>query len=183
MLWNRRNAVLNQVAFNTLDLSPGDRVLEIGFGGGYLLDRILPIVKEGFVAGVDFSESMVSTCERYFYSEIKAGKLDLRCSPAETLPYPAAQFTKACSVNSIFYWLNLPKAFSEIQRVLVEDGQLVLCFTCRESLEEKEFTQHGIRTFDVEQVEELLAEAGFGHFRRTIHQDKHRNFWCLIALR
>lgn len=40
-LWNRRNAALNDVAFDHLALRPHDRVLEVGFGGGYLIGRIV----------------------------------------------------------------------------------------------------------------------------------------------
>lgn len=35
-MWNRRNAALNNTAFEHLELQSHDRVLEIGFGGGYL---------------------------------------------------------------------------------------------------------------------------------------------------
>jgi hypothetical protein len=37
IVWNRRNAALNDVVFDVLDLEPSNRVLEIGFGGGYLV--------------------------------------------------------------------------------------------------------------------------------------------------
>jgi ubiquinone/menaquinone biosynthesis C-methylase UbiE len=180
-LWNRRNAALNQITFEKLDLHPNDRVLDIGFGGGYLLDRILPAVPDGFVAGVDVSEAMVSFCERRFKFPIKAGKLELKLAPVESIPFPTAHFSKACSVNSIFYWQNVPQAFSEIHRVLTDDGKLLLCFTCRESLVDKEFTRHGVTPYAIEQIEELLAMAGFGKFWRTRHHDQHRDFWCLIA--
>ena len=47
-VWNKRNAALNDVAFDHLALNPHDRVLEVGFGGGYLLSRISTVVTEGF---------------------------------------------------------------------------------------------------------------------------------------
>jgi hypothetical protein len=36
-VWNRRNAALNDAVFDLLALESFDRVLEIGFGGGYLI--------------------------------------------------------------------------------------------------------------------------------------------------
>ena len=52
-LWNRRNSRLNDAAFEALGLTPDDRVLEIGFGGDYLMGRMAAIVTAGFLAGVD----------------------------------------------------------------------------------------------------------------------------------
>ncbi len=65
-LWNRRNMALNDVALAKLDLQPDDRVLEVGFGGGYLLGRIAAVVTEGSIAGVDVSEAMVAYCRQQY---------------------------------------------------------------------------------------------------------------------
>ena len=59
-LWNRRNRALNGAAFEALALRPGDRVLEVGFGGGYLLGRMVAAVADGFVAGVGVAGHVVS---------------------------------------------------------------------------------------------------------------------------
>ena len=59
-LLNRRNKALNDAAFENLALTSHDRVLEIGFGGGYLLGRMSKIVTGGFLAGIDVSSAMVS---------------------------------------------------------------------------------------------------------------------------
>jgi arsenite methyltransferase len=57
-LWNRRNSALNDIAFDQLVVRTDDRVIEIGFGGGYLLDRIAQVATDGFLAGVDASQTM-----------------------------------------------------------------------------------------------------------------------------
>ena len=72
---------------------------------------------------------MIAFCEKQQRSWIEAGKLELRCARAEALPYPTAYFTKACTVNSIFYWQDTSQAISELGRVLGERGRLVICFT------------------------------------------------------
>ena len=93
-VWNKRNAVLNDVAFDHLTLNPYDRVLEVGFGGGYLLSRMSTVVTEGFLSGVDVSPAMVALCEKRFASPVQAGKLELKCARAESLPYPNEHFTQ-----------------------------------------------------------------------------------------
>ncbi len=96
-LWNRRNATLNDVAYARLGLQPDDRVLEVGFGGGYLLGRIAAALTTGFVAGVDVSPAMVALCRRRYRSLVQAGRLELHCAPAESLPYPAGHFSRLCT--------------------------------------------------------------------------------------
>lgn len=100
-VWNRRNAALNEMALAGLDLGVDDQVLEIGFGGGYLLGKILSLVTAAFIAGVDVSPVMVSYCDKRYRPAIQAGKLELRASSAEQLPYAAGRFNRVCSVNSI----------------------------------------------------------------------------------
>ena len=117
-VWNRRNAALNDAVIDMLDLEPDDRVLEIGFGGGYLLDRMSTIVKDGLLVGVDVSSAMVTHCKNRFRKRIREGKLELKRAAAESLPYPSGNFNKVCSTNSIFYWQDVGQAMSEIVRVL-----------------------------------------------------------------
>jgi ubiquinone/menaquinone biosynthesis C-methylase UbiE len=180
-IWNKRNAALNDVAFQALALSPQDRVLEVGFGGGYLLGRMAQVVTAGFLAGADASPSMVAFCAARYRALVSAGILELQCAPAEALPYPAGHFGKACSVNSLFYWQNASQALAELWRVLAEGGLLVLCFTAKHCLEGREFSRHGVALYETEEVHRLVEAAGFGEIRLTPAADKHREFVCLTG--
>ena len=178
-LWNRRNSALNDTAFSTLALCAQDRVLEVGFGGGYLLGRMSKVVTEGLLAGVDASMAMVSACQRRYRSLVQEGSLEVSCARAESLPYPAGHFTKLCSVNSIFYWQNAGKAIAEFSRVLADSGLLVLCFTCKASLATQGFTQHGLILYDSEEVQSMMGLAGFFNTQVVLSSDQHRDFLCM----
>lgn len=182
MLWNRRNAALNETALQALALQAGDSVLEIGFGGGYLLDHMVRAVSAGLVAGVDSSPTMVSLVARRHAHAIAAGLLDLQCAPAEGLPYTAGHFNKVCSVNSIFYWQDADLGCAEIRRVLVEGGRVVLCLTCKSSLENKRFAGN-IRLFEAGEVEQLLTEHGFRQLEARILSDRHRRYLCVTGIK
>ena len=182
-LWNRRNAALNDLTLEQLVLTSNDRVLEVGFGGGYLLGRLATVITNGFLAGVDVSSAMVTHCERKYRRLIEAGTLDLKLAQAESLPFPDGFFTKVCSVNSIFYWEDATWALTETYRVLTRGGSLVLCFTNRECLEEKSFAGagHGVIAYETDDVRQMITSAGFGRINETVAEDKYRKFTCLVG--
>jgi SAM-dependent methyltransferase len=60
-----------------LELSPADRVLEVGFGSGTDIRRIAARLLNGFVAGVDHSESMFRMASSKNAAAIRAGRVSL----------------------------------------------------------------------------------------------------------
>jgi len=182
-LWNRRNAALNDAALDALDLQADDDVLEVGFGGGYLIERMARIVTDGHLSGVDASQTMVSRCNRRFRSLARTRRVDLRCAPAEELPYPAARFDKAVSVNSLFYWSDPVRALSELNRVLRPAGRPVLCLTRKQGIEHKSFAGHGLALYEDDALSGLLECAGFERVEVSHGRDRHREFLCLNATR
>ena len=182
-MWNKRNAALNDTAFEHLDLQPHDRVLEVGFGGGYLMHRVVKTVTEGMIAGIDVSPAMVRYCSGRFRRYVRGGHLDLRCAQGEALPFPENHFTKVCTVNSIFYWHNVQSAFSEQLRVLVDGGRLVLCMTCKEYLEQRGFSKHWLHLYHVPEIEALLQEVGFRDIDTSRLKDSIREYLSVTAVK
>jgi SAM-dependent methyltransferase len=182
-IWNRRNRALNDAAFVHLDPRPTDRILDVGCGGGYLLQRIALAVSSGLAAGVDHSPAMVAYCDGRHRSLAKIGRLHVRCAGAKALPYEDGAFDKACSVNSAFYWDDLERGIAELWRVLSPDGRLVLCFTDKASLETKRFARNGLSLLEPEHVRQALLAASFWQVQVHSASDRHRIFWCLVASR
>jgi arsenite methyltransferase len=179
-LWNRRNAALNDTVFVLLALQPTDRVLDIGFGGGYLLSRMSGVVRGGLLAGVDVSPAMVAHAEKRYQKAVSAGQLDLRCAVAESLPYPDRYFSKVCSVNSIFYWQDVEQGIGEIKRVLYPEGKAVLCFTCKASMEKKGFAKN-LHLFEAGEIERILTRNGFCDIETAFFSDRYRQYTCITA--
>ena len=102
--FDRSSAAINQLTMASLALEPADRVLEVGFGAGDLITHMAPVVREGFVAGADFSPDMVSVATKRLAPLVSAGRVELRCASAERLPYADGSFAKACTVNTIYFW-------------------------------------------------------------------------------
>jgi arsenite methyltransferase len=178
-LWNNRNSRLNDLTVEQLELLVEDRILDVGFGGGYLLGKIIQKTNNGFVAGIDISQTMVDNCRKYFQKEIINGKVDIKCASSEMLPYPEKYFTKVSSVNSIFYWANPKKGISEIYRVLINNGKFILTFTTKTDLSKNRFVQYGVKTFDAQDIQRMMEAAGFKNIISINSKDQYREFICL----
>jgi len=181
ILWNRRNAALNESALIRLRLEAGDRVLDVGFGGGYLIDQMLAKIPKGHVSGIDASEVMVEQGRRRFAKPMAEKRLDLQCALADSLPYSNEHFHKVVSVNSLFYWPDLRKGLSEIYRVLTDKGVLVLVYTCRRDLDKRGFSSYGVRSFEDGEVTSVLRECGFRGSAVEREADRHREYSIIIA--
>ena len=180
-VWNRRNRALNDAACAALDPQPDDRILEVGFGGGYLLERLAARVTRGSVVGLDISAALVARARRRCRGLVRAGRFDLLCGAADALPFAPAAFTKICSVNSAFYWPALAGPLAGFYRVLVPAGRIVLCLTHRASLESKGFARHGLRLYEPADVNAALQRAGFDHVQSISAKDRHRSFFWTAA--
>ena len=165
-LLNRANVAMNLLTLQALDLRADDQVLEVGFGGGDLISRMATIVgRGGRVVGVDFSPEMVEVGAKRFAALIQSGSVELCCASVEQLPYDSEQFTKACTVNTIYFWPDPVGALREIRRTLRRRGRLALCFNPRATAGKLPYTRHGFTLYDPDEVERLLSESGFGDIR------------------
>ncbi|MGH9971536.1 MAG: class I SAM-dependent methyltransferase [Pyrinomonadaceae bacterium] len=155
------NLAMNELTLNQLSIRPEDKVLEVGFGGGDLLEKILTSTQCEYVAGVDVSVDMVSVVSRRLRRFIRAGKAEVRIGDVERLPYRDKEFTKLCGVNTLYFWRHPSVALRECRRVLKRDGRILLCFNAKEDLARWPPHKHGFRLYDAVEVESLLRQAGF----------------------
>jgi ubiquinone/menaquinone biosynthesis C-methylase UbiE len=111
-----RRAILEALA-----LGPGDRLLEIGCGGGLLLRDAL--ASGAAVTGLDHSEEMVRLARE------RSGGAEVVLGDAANLPFPGASFT-AVAMSIVFMFLPDPEAvLGECRRVLSSGGRVAIYTT------------------------------------------------------
>jgi ubiquinone/menaquinone biosynthesis C-methylase UbiE len=174
---------MNRLTLRELAPVPGDHVLEVGFGGGDLLRALLD-AEPAQLIGVDVSEPMRLRGRRRLAKEIASGRLHLLVGSAERLPLGDASFEKACSVNSLYFWPDLPAAMREFARVVKPGGRLALCFQTPEAVRNWPGHEHGFAAYDVEEVARAMECAAFGQPRAVYGSDRRvGEFVCLVSER
>lgn len=160
-LLNKGNATMNDFTFQQLDLQSGDAVLEIGFGGGYLFEKIIDSQIPGRIAGIDPQLDVIKMGNKKFSQAITQGGLELQQANGESLPYGENTFNKICTVNTVYFWSNPQTILAECARVLQPPGKLVICYNSPAFLEQAKLTNHGFKTYEPEALERLMGSSGF----------------------
>ena len=156
-------AVTNQAkddwTISLLDLQPSDRILEIGFGSGATIEKISNLVQEGFIAGIDRSETMVQQASHRNAAAICQGLVEIKHGSVERIPYRDKTFDKAISSNCHFFWIDPIESFQEIWRVLKPSGLVAISWQPRWAKNEAMVTE------SAEKTREQLSLAGFNRVK------------------
>lgn len=157
----RANHAMALHAVGSLDLEPGHRVLDLGFGGGVAIALMLAHEPACRVVGVDPSETMVARARARFARAVGDGSLALHRGTAEELPLADASVDATLSNNTVYFWRDLERGLAELHRVLRPGGRLVLGINPPEHLTRAGFAQRGLRVLEPEALVSAVARAGF----------------------
>jgi ubiquinone/menaquinone biosynthesis C-methylase UbiE len=172
---NQHNEKMNNFAVEMLYLQPTDRVLDIGFGGGVTIEKMLKTIDTGKIYGVDFSEVMVEQGKHKFKDAIAAGTVSIEFADVQQLPFDDNTFDKICTVNTIYFWPDPLASLQEIKRVLKSSGRLVIGIRSAAKMRDLPLTQYNFRLYEPEAVRDLSIEAGFVGVSLE-HRDRDKKF-------
>jgi ubiquinone/menaquinone biosynthesis C-methylase UbiE len=169
------------VVLELLDPQPGENVLDIGTGPGYLAcDIAQRLGPRGAVHGIDPSQSMLASAAR---RNPGAGAAPVQFSMGEAikLPFPDDSFDAVTATQVYEYVANMPAALAEARRVLHPAGRLLILDTDWESLVwhsndparmRRVLTAWEEHLADPQlprRLSRLLTDAGFTVTRRHVH--------------
>lgn len=172
---DRIGAPLGAMAFDLLEPQRGEALLEIGFGGGALLTRLLAAHPQRLVA-VDRSREMVERARKRFGSRV-----EFLHARAEQLNLTDAAFDAVVSVSVIHFWRELDEPLAQIARVLRPGGRLVLVFETPESLRSWPGHHYGFELWSADEVIAAAARAGLSLDERR--EGRGRKPDCFVGLR
>lgn len=111
-----------------LNPQPNELILEIGFGTGYALQWIVPLLRNGFYAGLDLSPGMAYVAQKRFRRAGLTGAAGLVCSDSLPIPLKANTFDAIFTsfTLELFDTPQIPILLGEMRRVLKPGSRLVV---------------------------------------------------------
>ena len=158
-IMNRQNRKQYQSVIDNIHIQKTDTILDIGFGNGYLIRKLLK-ERPDKIFGIDISPDMVNLVSNKNQKEIINGKMQLIFGNVQDMPLENSSIDKAYTINTVYFWQDINKVLSEIKRVLKPDGIFLNVLYLKEWLDKLPVTQYGYSKYTFEQIEKITVESG-----------------------
>jgi SAM-dependent methyltransferase len=164
MTWamNRANKAMYRGIVDELEIQNNLRILDVGFGNGYLETLIM---KKGKcdIEGIDISEDMVKKAISLNHKYVEAGNIKFRLGDCCSMDYKDGTFDVVTTMNTIYFWKDTRKGMSEVYRVLKSGGVFYNAVISKDNLDSIFYTKSGFKKFKNEEYIEIGREVGFAN--------------------
>ncbi|MCL4101269.1 class I SAM-dependent methyltransferase [Fibrobacter sp. HC4] len=160
VIMNVINRAMYKNTVALVDVKSDDKILDIGFGNGCLLQRLYGKFKCDLY-GIDISEDMVNAAMERNKVAADDGKLHLQIGDCCDLPFDEGIFAAVTSINTIYFWNDTAKGLSEIRHVLKPGGIFYNVVYTKEWLDKLSYTKKRFKKFEPEDLISLGSNANF----------------------
>lgn len=161
LLMQKGNRAAYDLLIPALDIKPGDKIFEIGYGHGLGVEFVLSHYSCS-MSGVDFSKTMFKEASRRNRKFIEEKKAELHYGDFLNYDMQKGAFDKIFCINVTYFWENLDIPFSKIMEGLKKGGLFCICMAHPDDLEKLKFAKKGIfNKHSIEHVTEKLKDIGF----------------------
>jgi SAM-dependent methyltransferase len=121
---------VNHWTVANMAIQPGESVLEVGFGTGLAIAKMLADGRAAHIVGLDNSPLMVQNARKTFAPAIDAGGLTIIKGDVCRLPDFGRKFDKIVAINTTMYWpeAQLVPILRNLRHCLAPGGVLFISF-------------------------------------------------------
>jgi arsenite methyltransferase len=162
----RGHRPVGEQAIARMRIPAGARVLDVGCGSGWAARELAQAAGNVRVTGIDISDEMVRVARD---SSVTTPNISFEVASAEALPFGDNVFSHAFSMESLYYYRNIPRALREIHRVLKPQGVFVavvdLYWENAPTHQWIDTLKVPVELLSIEDYRALLIHAGFANIR------------------
>jgi ubiquinone/menaquinone biosynthesis C-methylase UbiE len=182
MVFDQGNVFLNNFVSDLISVQTNDRIIEIGCGTGKLIYKLAQKMDNGLIEGIDFSSVMVSVASKRNKKNIARGLVKILEGDFDNTPFKKENYSKACSVNTLYFWPSPVHTVKKIADILKPGGKLILAFEDIEQLKQRKLNQDVFQLYSKDEVQDLLINAGFSDSVNIVSRNKGSLlFHCVVG--
>ena len=179
-IMNIMNQKQYKAVLDNLNFENNDVLLDIGFGNGYLINKLLKKNNNIKIFGIDISKDMVNIVSKIFKKHIDNNCLTLLLENLNNkTTFKNEMFNKIYTVNTIYFWDDLQKCFSEIKRILKPNGIFINAIYTKKQLDKTKFSKKGFNKYTKEEIIKITEENGMTI--KKIIEIKENISYCIIS--
>jgi cyclopropane fatty-acyl-phospholipid synthase-like methyltransferase len=144
-----------------LDLQPGDKLLEIGYGPGLGINMIAKACTSCIIHGIDFSKLMYQRARRYNKQYLDDSSVLLQYGDFLKTPVVSSEYDKIFCLNVVYFWNELQEPFKKVLSLLKAGGTFYIYMADRDAL--KKAPDAVFNKYSIEQVVDALKSVGFAN--------------------
>jgi arsenite methyltransferase len=165
----KRNVATYAWVLPQIKVRDNDKVLEIGYGTGVLLNELARGNKTLKLFGSDFSRVMYNAAGRKNKAFLEQGRISL--AHGDVLDYKEGGFNVIYALNVTYFWDDLPKHLAKVRELLGEGGRLYFYMSSPEHLDKIEFTHNEVfNKYSLAEVLTALKQTGYHNVGHTVRQ-------------
>lgn len=178
----KNHEALPNWVFSDFAAYDGCRVLDVGCGGGANVERMLNILPQSTVTGMDISSQALDMTRDINYHAVVDGRCFIVGGNAVQMPLAKETFDLVTAFETIYYWSSLALGANEIFRILKPGGTWVIANELdglQPSDRQLERATGIMRVYSIDEIKQDLTEAGFTDI--TTRHDEERHFIQVTA--
>ncbi|MEL7006078.1 MAG: class I SAM-dependent methyltransferase [Bacteroidota bacterium] len=166
-MMNDGNLPMNMHSLAVLNPEANDHVLELGMGNGAFIKNIVNMDPSIQYTGYDYSDLMVEEAVKNNRLLVDDGRVKIVKGDGQNLPFENNSFNKIFTINTLYFWEDVSKVFSELKRVLRPKGKLIISIRPKHNLEKFPVTAYGFSKFTKADILRLFQSNGFAQLEVT----------------
>jgi SAM-dependent methyltransferase len=124
---NIAHSGLSVWGLRNLEIKRGNRILDVGCGGGRNIARMLKLASEGMVCGLDYSEVSVAKSVKINRKAVASGRSEIRAGSISKIPWADGGFDIVTAFETVYFWPDFVNDLREVRRILKQGGTLFIC--------------------------------------------------------
>jgi SAM-dependent methyltransferase len=160
-MMHETNINMTRHSVQNLKLKSEDVVLELGHGNAGHLEYVFNQAENLKYYGLEMSELMFQEARQMNRNYVSQKQAFFSLYDGNVIPFQDTFFDKIFTVNTIYFWENPEKLFSEIYRVLKSNGIFCLTFAEESFMKQLPFTKYEFELYSIEKALKLVETTSF----------------------